>query len=404
MGGSMEAGWQPDPYGRHHHRYWDGRAWTSHVADDGVAGTDVVGPFPPPQVVAKAPDDAETRFAALREADARGDAEASVQLGQALRNTGQFDLAREAFERGEARGHKEAAGCLGNMLSDAGDTVGARAAYERGVAAGSEIATLNLGLMLAQEGEVDDALRFLAMARDNGDPEAHWAIGKLLEGRGDVAGATASYRAGAAMGFAPAAFELGIVLYEAEDFAGAEAAWKRADELGDERAKGILETLATAAQPTPVVDHALANQLVHRLAAACSEVMRLYDSCSDEHLMALKGYHVAAQPQHPTSRESFLRMARESEQNVIATLSQLAVAQQSAKELRGQFLFVSGVPDGAIGELLTPLVMQKELSAEEVSSIMVGGIISVTDFGLSFDGFAEASDRLQELFKAHGMS
>jgi hypothetical protein len=34
------ASWQPDPTGRHDHRYWDGSAWTDHVADAGVSGTD----------------------------------------------------------------------------------------------------------------------------------------------------------------------------------------------------------------------------------------------------------------------------------------------------------------------------------------------------------------------------
>jgi hypothetical protein len=33
-------GWQPDPTGRHDHRYWDGSAWTDNVADAGVASTD----------------------------------------------------------------------------------------------------------------------------------------------------------------------------------------------------------------------------------------------------------------------------------------------------------------------------------------------------------------------------
>lgn len=34
------AGWYPDPSGRHQHRYWDGGAWSAHVADHGVAGVD----------------------------------------------------------------------------------------------------------------------------------------------------------------------------------------------------------------------------------------------------------------------------------------------------------------------------------------------------------------------------
>ena len=32
--------WHPDPTGRHQLRYWDGRTWSEHVSDDGVAGAD----------------------------------------------------------------------------------------------------------------------------------------------------------------------------------------------------------------------------------------------------------------------------------------------------------------------------------------------------------------------------
>src|SRR5680860_194555 len=42
------ANWHPDPTGRHEHRYWDGAAWTDHVSDQGVTGTDPVdAPAPP---------------------------------------------------------------------------------------------------------------------------------------------------------------------------------------------------------------------------------------------------------------------------------------------------------------------------------------------------------------------
>jgi hypothetical protein len=36
------AGWFADPRGRHTHRYWDGTAWTEHVADNGQAGLDPI--------------------------------------------------------------------------------------------------------------------------------------------------------------------------------------------------------------------------------------------------------------------------------------------------------------------------------------------------------------------------
>jgi len=50
---SWEPGWFSDPTGRHDHRWWDGAAWTAHVADAGVAAHDPldapaadVGPAP----------------------------------------------------------------------------------------------------------------------------------------------------------------------------------------------------------------------------------------------------------------------------------------------------------------------------------------------------------------------
>lgn len=37
------TGRQPDPTGRHEHRYWDGTTWTDNVSDAGVAGADEIG-------------------------------------------------------------------------------------------------------------------------------------------------------------------------------------------------------------------------------------------------------------------------------------------------------------------------------------------------------------------------
>ncbi len=44
---SPAPGWYPDPLARHEHRYWDGATWTDDVADQGVAGSDPLGPPPP---------------------------------------------------------------------------------------------------------------------------------------------------------------------------------------------------------------------------------------------------------------------------------------------------------------------------------------------------------------------
>ena len=39
---STPANWYPDPTQRHQHRYWNGTAWTDHVSDNGVTGSDPV--------------------------------------------------------------------------------------------------------------------------------------------------------------------------------------------------------------------------------------------------------------------------------------------------------------------------------------------------------------------------
>jgi hypothetical protein len=40
---AVPAGWLADPLHRHELRYWDGRTWTEHVSDAGVAGLDPIG-------------------------------------------------------------------------------------------------------------------------------------------------------------------------------------------------------------------------------------------------------------------------------------------------------------------------------------------------------------------------
>jgi hypothetical protein len=50
-----DAGWNPDPYGRHELRYFDGSAWTENVSDAGAQGTDPLGGVPAPPRPATAP-------------------------------------------------------------------------------------------------------------------------------------------------------------------------------------------------------------------------------------------------------------------------------------------------------------------------------------------------------------
>ena len=40
--GGIPADWYADPTGGHQHRYWNGSAWTEHVADNGVQAVDPV--------------------------------------------------------------------------------------------------------------------------------------------------------------------------------------------------------------------------------------------------------------------------------------------------------------------------------------------------------------------------
>lgn len=48
---SQQAGWHPDPGGRHEYRYWDGSRWTDDVSDGGVAARDPLPGTTAPTVV-----------------------------------------------------------------------------------------------------------------------------------------------------------------------------------------------------------------------------------------------------------------------------------------------------------------------------------------------------------------
>jgi hypothetical protein len=59
---SYPAAWQPDPTGKHDHRWWDGERWTEHVADAGQASVDPIeGATPaPPGGGTASPEAADT--------------------------------------------------------------------------------------------------------------------------------------------------------------------------------------------------------------------------------------------------------------------------------------------------------------------------------------------------------
>jgi hypothetical protein len=153
---------------------------------------------------------------------------------------------------------------------------------------------------------------------------------------------------------------------------------------------------------TPNQDEETAHQLVHHLAAACSEVMRLHGACYEEGGLVQKAHYVASQPQAPASRANFLRAAERHEREFVSLLNELQGATTVARGLWSDFAFVSGGPDQGMDKLLMPLVTQGVLQGDEVSSIMVGGIFVKADFGSTMDSFFETDSRLAELMTPMG--
>jgi hypothetical protein len=59
---TQPAGWYPDPTGRADQRYWDGNAWTDHVARAGVQGTDPVSATSTQPVATRAPQQKKAKW------------------------------------------------------------------------------------------------------------------------------------------------------------------------------------------------------------------------------------------------------------------------------------------------------------------------------------------------------
>lgn len=164
----------------------------------------------------------------------------------------------------------------------------------------------------------------------------------------------------------------------------------------------LTATPSSSAAGTPNQDEMTAHQLAHRLAAACSEVMRLHGVCYDAGEYVQKAHYVAAQPQAPASRANFLRAAERHEQEFLTHLNELHGATTVARGLWSDFTFVVGGTDQGMDKLLIPLVTQGVLDGDEVSNIMVGGILVKADFGSTMDSFFETDRRLAELMEPMG--
>lgn len=57
----QQGSWEPDPFGRHQYRWFDGQGWTENVSDDGVVSADAPDPggAPPPGAAEPEPTPAE---------------------------------------------------------------------------------------------------------------------------------------------------------------------------------------------------------------------------------------------------------------------------------------------------------------------------------------------------------
>ena len=96
---SEAAGWQPDPFGRHEVRYWDGSAWTAHVSDAGVTSTDE--PVPSPEG-APPPPPPPPPAAAASGGSWKDKLKQAAEQGKQLAEKGKQALAEQQAKQAEA--------------------------------------------------------------------------------------------------------------------------------------------------------------------------------------------------------------------------------------------------------------------------------------------------------------
>lgn len=95
------AGWQADPFGRHELRYHDGSAWTAHVSDAGVTGSDEPVPSPP-GAVPPPPPAAAPAPAAPAGGGWKDKLKAAAQQGKEMAEKGKQAMAEQQAQRAAA--------------------------------------------------------------------------------------------------------------------------------------------------------------------------------------------------------------------------------------------------------------------------------------------------------------
>lgn len=115
--------------------------------------------------------------------------DALFSIGDAAEEAGNFDLARQSFERGAALGSAECLSRLGYMF-DVGAGVAADKAlamrlYQRAWRRGSHVAANNIAILYREQGKHRAMFRWFQKAALNGDGSAQLDVAKCyLDGTG----------------------------------------------------------------------------------------------------------------------------------------------------------------------------------------------------------------------------
>jgi len=134
-------------------------------------------------------DESDVRERVLREATARGDAEAAFRLGALLQQQGDLDGAIVALRDADARDHPQASFNLGVLLAQTGDLQGAEAAFRHADEGGHAAGANNLGIVLKDRGDLEGAEAALRRADERGDAAAANNLARVLNDRANSEGA-----------------------------------------------------------------------------------------------------------------------------------------------------------------------------------------------------------------------
>ncbi len=213
--------------------------------------------------------DAETHYRRALACDLPPDerqlvADCETSLGFIRAQAGDDVEAERLYRAADARGNFEATFNLGNLLSRTGRILEAEDAWRRAAAADQPDAAYNLAELVAERGDLQEAERLLRQALAAGITDALNNLAQVRLRRGDPAEAETLLRQAVAAGDHNAVFNLGIVLDVRGKREEAEATLRRAAAAGHAEAPAYIERLvaARAAQAPARQDVAVQSQPV----------------------------------------------------------------------------------------------------------------------------------------------